>query len=107
MTSSSDVVKCSVCNGAVWMHLDDGPVHIPSHLLNRSQVLKDALLSLDDSSVTVEFTLPAPQEWLKAWMACYGGENEHLSSADVKDLVNCALVRFCHRSSALVALNAA
>jgi hypothetical protein len=98
MPSSSDEVQCSVRNGAVWMHLDDGPVHIPPHILSRSQVLKDALLSLDDSSVTGEFTLPAPQEWLKAWMACYGSENEHLRSADIKDLVNCVLVRFCHCS---------
>jgi hypothetical protein len=109
MTSLSEVVKCTVRDGAVWMHLDDGPVHIPPHLLNSSQVLQDALSSLDDSSVTGEFTLPAPQEWLKAWIACYvsGSEEVRLSSADMKDLVNFVLVRSCHCCAALVVLNAA
>jgi hypothetical protein len=107
MPSSSDIVKCTVHDGAVWMHLDDGPVHIPSHLLNRSQLLKDALLSSDESSANRDFTLPAPQKWLKAWIACCGSDEEHLSCADVKDLVNCVLVRFCICIAALVVLNAA
>jgi hypothetical protein len=107
MKSSSDVVKCTVRDGAVLMHLGDGPVHIPSHLLNSSQVLQDALLSLDDSSGTGDFTLPAPQDWLQAWMACYGSEEERLSSVDIQDLVNCLLVRFCLCSASLLVLNAA
>jgi hypothetical protein len=107
MTSSRDVVKCTVRDGAVWMHLEDGPVHIPSHLLNSSQVLKDAMLSSDDSSDTGDLTLPAPQDWLQAWMTCYGSEEEILSSVDIKDLVNCVMVRFCLCSVALVVLNAA
>jgi hypothetical protein len=64
MSNTSDVVRCTVHDGAVWMHVGDVPVLIPSHLLNKSQLLVDALSSIDDSSVANHFTLAAPQEWL-------------------------------------------
>jgi hypothetical protein len=94
MTSSSDEVRCTVRDGAVWMHLDDVRVNIPSDLVNKSQVLMDAMSCVDDSSSTGDLTLPAPKEWLQAWLACYGSEQERLRCADMKDLVNCLLVRF-------------
>jgi hypothetical protein len=93
MKSQSDVTRCTVHDGAVWMHLDNARVHIPSHISNKSQILVDALSGVDDNSVSKNFTLAAPKEWLHAWMACRGGEEERLRCAGVKDLVNCLLVR--------------
>jgi hypothetical protein len=95
MTSASDGVRCTVHDGEVWMHVDDERIIIPSRLVDKSQILVDAVLSVDDSSVTNDFTLPAPKEWLQAWIACYGGEDEHVKYADTKDLVKCLLVRCC------------
>jgi hypothetical protein len=93
MKRSSDATRCTVHDGAVWIHVDNVRVHIPSHLLNKSQILIDALSSVDDSSVATFFTLAAATEWLQAWIACYGSEEERLGCADTKDLVNCLLVR--------------
>jgi hypothetical protein len=93
MTSVNDGVKCTVHDGAVWLHLDSVPTHIPSHLVNKSQILMNAISSVDDSSLTKYFTLDAPKEWLQAWVACYGGEESRFWCADVKDLVSCLLVR--------------
>jgi hypothetical protein len=74
----------------------------------------DALSSVDNSSVPKYFTLAAPQEWLQAWMACYGTEEERLRCAGIKDLANCLLVRIlllecsCRRhQSGLMVCNAA
>jgi hypothetical protein len=92
MTNSSDEATFSVHDGTVWMHFGDERIIIPSHLLKKSQFLDDAVSSTDPS-VTREFTLPAPKEWLQAWMTCFGGEEELLQYADVDDLVNCLLVR--------------
>jgi hypothetical protein len=75
------------------MHLDAVRVHIPSHLLNESKVLLDALSSVCDTSLLSEFTLEAPTEWLQAWVACYGGEAEPQASAEIEVLVNCLKVR--------------
>jgi hypothetical protein len=110
MTSSSDVTRCSVQDGAVWMHLDNVPVHLPSHLLNKSQILTDALSSVDDSSVTKNFTLAAPKAWLKAWMAYNSSEEERLTllrRADIQELVSCLLVSFRVCNAAFVVLKPA
>jgi hypothetical protein len=77
------------------MHLDTERVHIPSHIVNESKILMDALASACDASVTRGFTLAAPTEWLRAWVACYIQEEERLRSADNSDLVNCLIVCFC------------
>jgi hypothetical protein len=76
------------------MHLDNDRISIPSRLVNQSQILLDAMSCVDDSSITGDLTLPAPKEWLQAWMACYGSEEERLRCADTEDLINCLLVRF-------------
>jgi hypothetical protein len=94
MASSSDVVRCTVHDGAVWIHLDDACVNIPSHLLNKSQLLMDAMSCVDDSTITQELTLPAPKAWLQAWISCYGSEAKRPRRADIHDLVKCLLVRF-------------
>jgi hypothetical protein len=86
------------------MHLDDVRVNIPSDLVNKSQVLMNAMSCVDDSSSTGHLTLPAPKEWLQAWMACYGGEQERLRCAGIKEVVNCLLVRFSFKSAAPVLL---
>jgi hypothetical protein len=90
-------VRCTVHEGALWMHLDDVRVNIPSRLVNQSQVFMDAMSCVDASSITGDLTLGAPKEWLQAWMACYGSEEERLRCADTESLVNCLLVRFSFR----------
>jgi hypothetical protein len=100
MTSSSEQVRCTVHDGAVWMHLDNTRVNIPSHLVNKSQLLRDAMASDDDTSISRDFTLPAPKEWLQAWMACYGSKEERLKSVHIQDLVYCLLVCSCSWSAA-------
>jgi hypothetical protein len=95
MASSSDGVRCTVHDGEVWVHIDSVQVHIPSRLLRKSQILMDALASVRDSSVTRRFTLAAPTEWLKAWVACFVSEEAYLSDADSKVLVSCLIVCFC------------
>jgi hypothetical protein len=107
MSSSSDGVRFTVHDGAVWMDLDNLPVHIPPNLVNRSHLLKDALSSVDDSSVSREFTLTAPKKWLEAWLACYSSGEERLRHADTEDLVHCLLVSFKSLSSALARLKPA
>jgi hypothetical protein len=87
-----------VHDGAEWMHLENDRISIPSRLVGQSQVLMDAMSCVDDSSITRDLTLPAPKEWLQAWMACHGGEEELLRCADTKHIVNCLLVRFCFKS---------
>jgi hypothetical protein len=82
-----------VHDGAVWMHLDNASVKIPSELVHKSQTLVDAL-SVTEPSIKRKFSLPAPKEWLQAWSACYCNEEENLSCEDIKDLVNCLLVCF-------------
>jgi hypothetical protein len=95
MSSSTDAVRCTVRDGAMWMHLDTASVEIPPKLVNESQILLDAL-SVTNPSITRKVTLPAPKEWLQAWAACYCNEEEILSCKDVKVLVNCLLVCFLH-----------
>jgi hypothetical protein len=75
------------------MHLDNGSQKIPSQLLNKSQILMDAL-SVAHPSVTRKVTVAAPKEWLEAWVACYCNEEESLSWNNTKDLMNCLLVCF-------------
>jgi hypothetical protein len=104
MACPNDVVRCTVHDGAVWMHVDDVRVNIPSRLVNRSQVLMDAMSCVDDSSVYGDLTLPAPKEWLQAWIACYGREEERLRCADTEGLVNCLLVRVSFKSIAPIML---
>jgi hypothetical protein len=92
MTSSSVEVKCTVHDGALYINLDAVGVHIPSHLLNESKVLLDALSFVCDSSLISEFTLDAQKEWLQAWVACYVREAKPPSSAEIEVLVNCLKV---------------
>jgi hypothetical protein len=75
------------------MHLDNASVEIPPKLVNKSHILMDAL-SVTDPSIKRRVTLPAPKEWLQAWATCFCNEEEVLSCEDIKDLVNCLLVRF-------------
>jgi hypothetical protein len=77
----------------MWMHLDNGSQKIPSQLLNKSQILMDAL-SVAHPSVTRKVTVGAPKEWLEAWVACYCNEEKSLSCNNTKDLMNCLLVCF-------------
>jgi hypothetical protein len=93
MISSNDVVRCTVRDGEMWMHLDNGSLKIPSQLLNESQVLRDALSAAHPSG-TRKVTVAAPKEWLQAWGLCYCNEEESLSCQNIKDLVNCLLVCF-------------
>jgi hypothetical protein len=93
MLSSRDAVRCTVDDGAMWMHLDNASVKIPPKLVNKSHILMDAL-SVTDPSIKRRVTLPAPKEWLQAWAACFCNEEESLSCEDIKDLVNCLLVCF-------------
>jgi hypothetical protein len=101
MTSSSDVVKCTVHDGVMWMHLDEKRLEIPSRLVNESQLLMDMISSVADSSVTSDFALAAPKEWLLSWTSCYcsgntsGSYEKYLSCTDIRNLVNCLLVCFC------------
>jgi hypothetical protein len=92
MRSCSDVVRCTVLDGAVWMHLDNLRVRIPAHLSEKSQILKNILFSVDDRSTAEDFSLGVPKEWAKAWVARYGREDNHLSNADIGDILNCLLV---------------
>jgi hypothetical protein len=93
MTSSSDVARCTVHDGAVWIQLDDDVrVKIPSHLSEKSQILMDALSSVKIPSTPSDFSLGVPKEWLQAWVARYGSEDARLSNADGEDLVHCLLV---------------
>jgi hypothetical protein len=96
MTRCREEVKCTVHDGALCMHLDAVRVNIPSHLLNESKVLLDALSSACDSSLLSEFTLDAPAEWLQALVACFGREAEPQGIADVEVLVNCLKVCTWH-----------
>jgi hypothetical protein len=101
MTRTRDAVRCTVHDGALWMHLDNVTVKVPPQLVERSQVLLDAL-SVTDPSVTRKVTVPAPREWLQAWAVCYCNEEESLSCKDIKSLVSCLLVCFLclkHNSS--------
>jgi hypothetical protein len=93
MFSTKDVVRCTVHDGEMWMHLDHGGLKIPSQLLCKSQILRD-VLSVAFPAVTRKVTVPAPKEWLQAWVVCYGNEEERLSCDNVKDLVHCLLVCF-------------
>jgi hypothetical protein len=93
MTSLSKEVNCTIQAGALCMHLDDARVHVPSHILNESKVLLDALASACDHSLISDFTLAAPTNWLQAWVLCYVYETEPLCSAEVDLLVNCLKVR--------------
>jgi hypothetical protein len=89
-------------DGAVWMHLD---VRIPSHLLNKSQVFMDAMMSEAAPSVARDFTLAAPKEWLQAWVACYCSDKQHLSCAETSELVHCLMVCSFFWLFAIIALN--
>jgi hypothetical protein len=100
MTSSSDGVRCTLHDGSVWLHLDDGRVSIPSHLLHKSKTLMDVVASGSDTSVARGFTLAAPKEWLQAWLSCYGSEEDHLGCEENTFLANCLMVCFCSRNAA-------
>jgi hypothetical protein len=100
MTSLSDVVKCTLRDGVLWMHLHDMCVKVPSDLTNQSQLLLNVLSSVADASITTDFTLPAPNEWLHAWAYCYCSEKKHLACVDNKDLIGCLLVCFCGSNAA-------
>jgi hypothetical protein len=95
MTSSSEEVRCIVCDGEVSMYLDDVRVLIPSHLFKESKILVDMLSSMSDSLSTIDFTLAAPTEWLQALVACYVRKVEHLGKVDTEVLVNCLKVCLC------------
>jgi hypothetical protein len=69
-------------------------VNIPLNLVNSSEMLMELLSSVDDLSVTSDFTLPVPKDWLKAWVACYCSEKKLLRCLEVRDVVNCPLVCF-------------
>jgi hypothetical protein len=103
MASSGDGVKCTIQNGAVRMHLDDGCVNIPAHVLTKSRFVSDILSSGPDLCVTSDFIVPAPEQWLQAWVARYVSEEGRLGCADNTDLMNCLMVcsclegGFCHR----------
>jgi hypothetical protein len=93
MSSSNDTVRCTVNDGELWMHIDNASVKIPAQLLEKSEVLTDAL-SVACPSVTRKVTLAAPEEWLQAWVSCYCNEEVSLGIKDITDLVNCLLVCF-------------
>jgi hypothetical protein len=93
MSCSNNVVRCTVRDGEMWMHLDNGSLKIPSRLLSKSQILMDAL-SVAHPSVTRKVTVAAPKKWLQAWVVCYCNEKESLSCDNIKDLVHCLLVCF-------------
>jgi hypothetical protein len=93
MSSSRDAVECTVYCGEMLIHLDNVSVKIPPQLIEKSEVLRNAL-SVAEPSVTRKVTLAAPKEWLQAWVACYCNEEEGLSGNDISDLVRCLLVRF-------------
>jgi hypothetical protein len=91
MSSSVDAVRCTLHQGAMWMHLDNVSVKIPPQLLEKSPILMNAL-SVAHPSVARKVTVAAPREWLQSWVACYCNEEESLSSVDIKDLIKCLLV---------------
>jgi hypothetical protein len=62
MFTSRESVTFTVCDGTVYMCLDNVTVHIPSHIYSQSKVFMDALSSVADPYVTDQFTLVAPQE---------------------------------------------
>jgi hypothetical protein len=93
MFNSNDVVRCTVRDGEMWMHLDNESLKVPPQLLSQSQVLMDAL-SAAYPSATRKVTVAAPKEWLQAWVGCFCNEEESLSCHNIKDLINCLLVRF-------------
>jgi hypothetical protein len=101
MNSLSDMVKCTVDDGALWMHLDDMRVHIASSLVKKSQILKDMMSSRAEASTPSDITLAAPKEWLRAWACCFGSGETRLGCADNRDLVNCLLVCSCYWNAAL------
>jgi hypothetical protein len=79
----------------MWMHLDSGSLKIPPQLLNKSQMLMNALASAGSAvDVTWKVTVAAPKEWLQAWVGCYCKEEEILGCDNIKDLMNCLLVCF-------------
>jgi hypothetical protein len=88
-------------DGVMWIHLDNASVEIPPEVLNKSQVLTDALF-VADPSVRRKVTLATPNEWLEAWVACYCTEEESLGSKDIKTLVNCLLVCFAWNAAPIV-----
>jgi hypothetical protein len=93
MSVSRDGVRCTVHDGEMWMILDNKSVKIPSQLLNKSLVLRDAL-SVADPSTRRKVTVAAPQEWLQAWTGCYCNEEETLKCDSIEQLVHCLLVCF-------------
>jgi hypothetical protein len=82
MFSSNDVARCLVRDGEMWMHLDSGSLKIPPHLLNKSQILTDALAAARSAEdVTRKVTVAAPKEWLQAMgglLLQRGGDSELL-----------------------------
>jgi hypothetical protein len=91
MSSSSDDVRCTLHHGEMWIHLDNVSVKIPSHLLEKSPILMNAL-SVAHPSVARKVTVAVPREWLQSWAVCYCNEEEILNDVDIEDLVKCLLV---------------
>jgi hypothetical protein len=102
MNSLTDVVKCTVDDGGLWMHLDDMRVNIASSLAEKSPMLKAVMSSRAEASSTRDITLAAPKEWLRSWASCFGSGETRLSGADITDLVNCLLVCFCYENAAFL-----
>jgi hypothetical protein len=80
------------------MLLRDVRVNIPPHLVRSSEMLMDFVSSVDDISITSDFPLPVPEEWLDAWVACYCTETKPLRCLEIRDMVNCLLVCFAERT---------
>jgi hypothetical protein len=95
MVSSSDGVRCTLHDGSVWLHLAYARTNIPPQLLHKSKTLMDAVSSVSDPSIARGFTLAAPKEWLRAWLACYGSGEQNLAFKDSKVLLHCLMVCFC------------
>jgi hypothetical protein len=94
MASSRDGVKCTIQDGDVRMHLDNGCVSIPAHLLTKSKFLSDVISSASEVSVASDFIVPAPEQWLQAWVDRYVSEAGRLGFADSTDLIHCLMVCF-------------
>jgi hypothetical protein len=102
MNSLTDVVKCTVDDGGLWMHLDDMRVNIASSLAEKSPILKAVLSSHAESCTTGDMFLAAPKEWLRSWASCFGNGETRLGGTDITDLVNCLLVCFsCEKEAFL------
>jgi hypothetical protein len=99
-------MKCSMHDDGLWVHLDNARLHVPSDVTCMSEILTDVRSAMNDPSITKEFTLSVPEEWLRAWTACYCSGKKRLRQAEYRDLVHCLLVCFCSCNAAPNALEA-